>query len=260
MGGLISRYGGMAMSAPAMKERMRPECPEADAFGEALAGGRADGVILLTGVGTRALMAVLEDVMPREEFAAALNQTRVIARGPKVTAVLRELGVRGYLRPESPFTWCQILELIDAHWPIRGMRVWVQEYGVSNPDFVEALGERGAHVSCVSVYRWELPEDLGPMRNAMRAIIAGDVDVALFTTGPQVVHLFELARSDGLESELGAAFEGVAVGSVGPMCSEALRQNGLAVDYEPSSPHMGVLVREMSGRARGIVGDKRKER
>lgn len=241
------------MSAPAMKERMRPECPEADAFGEALAGGRADGVILLTGVGTRALMAALEDVMPREEFAAALNQTRVIARGPKVTAVLRELGVRGYLRPESPFTWCQILELIDAHWPIRGMRVWVQEYGVSNPDFVEALGERGAQVSCVSVYRWELPEDLGPLRNAMQAIISGDVEVALFTTGPQVVHLLELARRDGLESELRAAFEGVAVGSVGPMCSEALRQKGLAVDYEPSSPHMGVLVREMSGRVRAIL-------
>ena len=50
-------------------------------------------VIFLTGVGTRSLAAIAEAMISRDQFAAALQRVRVVARGPKPTAALKELGV-----------------------------------------------------------------------------------------------------------------------------------------------------------------------
>lgn len=51
----------------------------------------------------------------------------------------------------------------------------------------------------VPVYEWMLPEDLSPLRSA---IIASEVDVALFTSSAQVRHLFQIAGLMGLQNDL----------------------------------------------------------
>ena len=71
---------------------------EALAFADALERGEFDLVILLTGVGTRALLATVERVRgSRDRFVEALRRTKVVARGPKPVAVLRELQVPVWL-------------------------------------------------------------------------------------------------------------------------------------------------------------------
>jgi uroporphyrinogen-III synthase len=46
------------------------------------------------------------------------------------------------------------------------------------------------------------------------------------------------------------------VASIGPVCSEALRAEGLAPDLEPSHPKMGHLVKEAAERAEEILSSK----
>ena len=45
----------------------------------------------------------------------------------------------------------------------------------------------------VPVYQWALPEDLQPMRDCVSALVAGMIDVVLFMTAVQIIHLFEVA-------------------------------------------------------------------
>jgi len=71
------------------------------------------------------------------------------------------------------------------------------EYGVSNPELLEGLRGRGAHVTPVPVYQWDFPEDKTPLRAAVNSIIARGIDVALFTTSVQVNHLFQIAEQVG---------------------------------------------------------------
>ena len=111
-----------------------------------------------------------------------------------------------------------------------------------------------------SVYRWALPENLAPLVAALRQIIARTVDVALFTSATQVRHVLEVARREGLESDLRGAFEEVLVASVGPVCTEALVESGLRPDFEPSQGKLGVLVRETAERALGLLEAKRRLR
>ena len=62
MAKLISTYGGNAMVAPSMREIPLESNKEAQAFTRELLEGGFDMVILLTGVGTRALARVAETV------------------------------------------------------------------------------------------------------------------------------------------------------------------------------------------------------
>ena len=87
---LISNYGGEPVVAPAMREVPLDSNTEALSFAEALLAGQFDMVIFLTGVGTRAVLGVAEAKHPREALIATLRRVKVVPRGPKPIAVLRE--------------------------------------------------------------------------------------------------------------------------------------------------------------------------
>src|SRR6266851_7533497 len=72
MAELIRNYGGESIQAPSMREVPVADQHEAFAFGEALLAGRPHILILLTGVGTRMLIATLSTRWPREDVVAAL--------------------------------------------------------------------------------------------------------------------------------------------------------------------------------------------
>jgi uroporphyrinogen-III synthase len=257
---LISTFGGRPLAAPAIREVPLESNAEALDFAGALITDGFDITVFLTGVGTRMLVRAIEGTFPRDTFLAALARTKVVARGPKPLAVLRELEVPVWLTAPEPNTWRELLAAIDARaseQPLRGARVAVQEYGVSNVELLDALRTRGAQVTPVSVYRWALPENLEPLKNAVAAITRGEVEVVLFTTGVQVVHLWQIGRDMGLEAELRRELARAVVASIGPTTSEELRRRGLPPDVEASHPKMGFLVREAAERSEGLLRAKR---
>jgi uroporphyrinogen-III synthase len=165
MSRLIETYGGQPVSAPAMREVRLAQNENAVAFARGLIAGQFDLVIFLTGVGARALLQVVAEVHLAEPFLQALGRVEIAVRGPKPLAVLREWKIPVALTAPEPCTWRELLNvLVDSHVRLNGLRVAVQEYGVSNVDFVAALRERGASVKEVAVYHWELPEDTNPLR------------------------------------------------------------------------------------------------
>jgi uroporphyrinogen-III synthase len=253
MSRLIETYGGKPVHAPAMREVPLSSNPEALKFAEALFEGKFDAVVFLTGVGARALSNVVEGVHPTEKFFEALRRVSVIARGPKPVAVLREWKVPVALTAPEPNTWREVLEAIDDNkLDLRGKQVAVQEYGVSNLELLEGLRERGAYVTAVPVYQWELPEDTAPLRAAVEEVIARRIDVALFTTSVQIHHLFQIAEQDGQKGALKAGMEHIVKASIGPTTSETLRSYGLAVDLEASHPKMGFLVKEAAEQSEAL--------
>jgi uroporphyrinogen-III synthase len=260
---LISNYAGAAMVAPAMREVPLESNKEALAFAAALFAGEFDMVIFLTGVGARALLSVVETSYKREDYIAALQRVSVVPRGPKPIAVLRELGVTPAITVPEPNTWRELLLALDEaggseeklHLP--GKRVAVQEYGVSNPELLSGLRERGALVTRVPIYQWALPEDLAPLQAAVKALSAGEIDVALFTTSVQIAHLFQIAAEMNLEEPMRRGLGRAIVASIGPTTSEELQRRGIRADIEPSHPKMGFLVKEAAEQSGELLRRKR---
>ena len=260
MGELISRNGGSPLVVASTREVPAGSSQDALAFASALREGRFDSVIFLTGVGTRLLAREVEPVCPRDQFVAALSRSAVIARGPKPVAALRELGVPIALTIREPNTWREILQALDENQeriPLKGRRVAVQEYGVTNPELLAGLSERGAEVVPVRVYEWAMPEDLGPLESAVRALTSHEVDVAMFTASVQLQHLLEIADRLQQRSNVISALNRTVVASIGPVTSSELRRQGVAVDIEPTHPKMGFLVKETAERSPEVLQRKR---
>lgn len=263
---LISTYGGQPVVAPAMREVPLDSNSEALQFAARLLAGEFDMVVFLTGVGTRAVLEVAETKYARDDFIAALRRVKVVPRGPKPVAVLRELGVTPALTVSEPNTWRELLQTLDdaatssPDFRLRGARIALQEYGVSNPELIAALTQRGATVTRVPVYRWALPEDLAPLRSAIHELAACKIDAILFTTGIQVAHLFKVAAELNLEEPMRRGLSRAIVASIGPTTTEELQRQGIPPDLEPSHPKMGFLVKETAGRAAELLRIKRQGR
>ena len=254
MAELIRRQGGQPFVAPSMREAPIENNPEAFAFAERLFAGGFDLAIFLTGVGTRALDKVLAARYPAEKFAEALRKITIAARGPKPLAALREMKVPVAIAAPEPNTWRELLTALDGR-PER--RIAVQEYGKSNPELLAGLRARGAEVTPVRVYQWDLPEDTAPLREAVHRIAEGRADVAMFTTSIQIPHLFRIAAEEQLAEPMQQALGRMAIASIGPTTTEALEEFGLDPDITPSHPKMGFLVKETAEQAPAILERKR---
>ena len=255
---LIERHGGRPLVAPSMREVPLEENADVLRFGERLLAGEFDMVILLTGVGTRFMLKVLDTRWPRVQILAALGKTITVVRGPKPLAVLRENNLQPTLAVPEPNTWRDLIKALDdLGRSLTGTSVAVQEYGVPNVELLKAIEARGASVTRVPVYQWRLPEDTGPLTDAVRAILRGEVDVVLFTNAVQVDHVMQMTERVGGADRLRQVLEKVVVAAVGPIVAERLRSYELPVDFEPSHPKMGIHVKETSERAAELLLRKR---
>jgi uroporphyrinogen-III synthase len=256
---LIRAAGGRPTVAPAMREIPLESNQIALHFAERLFRHEFDLIIFLTGVGIRRLTEIVASQYDRARFVEALRQVRIASRGPKPNAALRELGVPIAVSAPEPCTWHELVAALDSAYgaSLRGMRAAVQEYGESNPDLLAALTERGVECTPVPVYHWALPENLEPLHNAIRSIIAGHIDVIVFLTAVQVTHLVQIAEQMGMKDDLLKAMRRTVILSIGPSTTEELGSIGIRTDYAPSHPKMGILIHEAAQRAANLLQSKR---
>jgi uroporphyrinogen decarboxylase len=255
---LVSKAGGIAISAPSLREIPLEKNDEALAFADRLIAGDFDVVVFMTGVGARYLFAAMETRHTREDLVAALAKTTVVARGPKPVRVLTEFTVTVTVTVPEPNTWRELLTAMDDSGCVDGKRIAVQEYGVANDRFLTELAARASTVDRVPVYKWALPENRKPLIDALGQVIARTVDVVLFTSATQAHHVLQVAREAGIENELRAGMAEVVIGSIGPVCTEALEELGISPDLEPTRPKLGVLVGECAQRTPELIVAKRK--
>src|SRR5262249_10070576 len=155
----------------------------------------------------------------------------------------------------EPNTWREIVDAVGGR---TERRIAVQEYGRPNLEMNRALEAIGATVTPIALYRWELPDELEPLREAARPVASRECDVVLFTSSIQLDHLLEVAREIGLETEVRATLsEDVAIASIGPVMTDALVAHGFPPDIIPKHPKMWSLVKAAAEEAAAVLATKR---
>ncbi len=241
MADLIRLNGGEAFVAPAVIEVPLERNVKAAAFADRLYRSEIEMMIFTTGAGARLLDRALATSEADDRFREALRKVTVVARGPKPMAVMREWCVPVAVLVPEPATWREtLLALLE-----RAERVVaVQEHGRPGLELTAGLTAQGRRVSTVAVYEWGFPADTAPLQESIQKLLAGEVDVALFTAAVQVEHLLEFAGQRGREEAVIEALSRTYIASIGPMSSACLQEHGLMPAMEPSHPKMAVLVRE----------------
>lgn len=262
MESLLRRQGADPYCAPSMQEVPLDDQHVIGEFLHSLLSGdpHVDGVIFLTGVGATALLEAMSRLHDRAEIVAKLNERTIISRGPKPVPVLKEWGIRLDLRAPEPNTWRELLETIDgSDFSCTGKRLAIQEYGKPSVELADGLRARGAEVWSVPVYRWKLPDDVGPLKAAITRTVQGDFDLLLFTTAQQLEHILQVAEEMGCREAWLSASRRCVIASIGPTTSIAIAEAGLTVTFEPSHPRMGQLVVEACREAPRLLAELSEE-
>lgn len=253
---MIASFGGRPFVSPSMREIPLEENRDAINFAYRILTGEINIVIFLTGVGFGHFLSAIEKSIDKQRLLDALSDITTVVRGPKPAAAMRAVGLKPTITVPEPNTWRELLKTIDDNVQVVNQKVGVQEYGITNSSLLAGLEARGAEVIPLRVYRWELPEDVGPLEENIRAMVAGERDILMFTSAHQVVNMLRQAAEMGLEDQLRIALRKMIVASIGPTTSEMLNHVDLPVDLEPSHPKMGHLVAESAARAHHLLAGR----
>ncbi len=237
---LVARQGGVPLWAPALAEVPSVDPVELQSVLDLWAGERSPVVVLQTGVGVSALFDACEGLGGAAQLLELLARSLVVVRGPKPTAVLRGRGVRIDLAAQPPHTTAEVLAALGSEL-LGGRAVFVQRYGESNTELEHALTQRGARVSELVTYQWALPADTAPLGRLLEAL-QGELDAVVFTSRSQLENLLAFAAARDQLARVLQALRGLAVFSIGPVCTAALLRQGIPVRAEATPPKLGPLM------------------
>jgi uroporphyrinogen-III synthase len=239
---LVRREGGEPVCAPSVREEPVDVAALVPALIDDLRRRRMEIVVFLTGAGATSLLEQASAIGARDALIEALAGATTVCRGPKPAVVLRKHGIPVHVNARTPHTTPELLDVLPDEF-VRGRGVALLHDGGGNLALVEALRARGAKVDELRTYEWRLPDDIEPIEELIRELLAGRLDAVAFTSQVQVRHLFEVAarthRTAGLRFALRHR---TIVGSIGPTCSAALEQFDAPPHVVASPPKMRPLV------------------
>jgi uroporphyrinogen-III synthase len=247
LGALLDRRGARVVYAPAIRIVPLADDAELVAATRDVLAAPVDLVVATTGGGFRGWLDAADAWdLPLVEH---LRSARVLARGPKARGAIRAGGLVDAWSPESESSAEVLSHLLSgAEGPLGGRRIVVQLHGDPLAELVAELRAAGADVLTVPVYRWVLPEDVAPVRELVRAIVAGGVDAVTFTSAPAAAGLLTIAEELGRRAAMVAAFDdGVRAIAVGSVTAGPLDAAGIP-SFQPERARLGALAREVVAR------------
>lgn len=242
---LLEQRGAECLHGPVI--RTHPLGPEEDlerATRELIARP-PDHLLLTTGIGVRGWLEAAEALHLADDLLDALYGATVYARGPKAAGAALTGGIEvTWSSPDARSV--ALVEQLAAQ-DVAGRRVAVQLDGALGAELCRAIEALGAEPVPVPVYRWSLPDDVGPAVRLVRAIADARVDAVTFTARPAIDNLLEIAAEVGLADEVAARLgEDVAVFCVGPVCAGHARELGIDPVEEPARPRLGAMVQHLT--------------
>ncbi len=193
--------------------------------------GKFDYVVFLTGEGVRRLKKLATAEGISEEFLAALARTKLITRGPKPVAALKDLGLAPYKVAEKPTSEGLMATLSKED--LAGKTVGVQWYNQPTTPIVEGLTKAGATLVPVTPYHYAPETDDAKVIELIEGMNADKFDLFVITSSPQMARLFEVAKEKGLEAELKSGLSKTPIAAVGPIAADSVKAFGLEVAIMP---------------------------
>jgi uroporphyrinogen-III synthase len=242
---LVERGSGVPYWVPVVREVERDRRDEVAGAITWLGVGERRLVVLLNGTSVERLFGVAGELGREEELRAGLARAEVVCRGPKPLAALKKRGLAATVRVDEPYTTREVIRALDGL-PAT-LEALVLHHGERSEAIVLALSRRRVRVRELSLYEWELPEDLAPMSRLIDEIIERRVGVVAFTTQIQARHLVAVADRLRKKNDLLHALRThTLVAAIGPTCADVVRALGIPAHIVPANPKMGPLVQSIA--------------
>jgi uroporphyrinogen-III synthase len=246
---LVEAHHGVPLIAPALRELPLEPGPDVVELAARLRRKQLDGVLFLSPGGVRVLPDAMAGILATDTLLSLLSALPLGARGEKTKEALVAMGLgeAKIIVSDEPHTWHELLDAWEREQTVVGTELALIEHGVAHGRLKAALEDVGAQVLSVALYRWALPDDVGPLLRAIDEIVVGRAAVVLFTSGAQIDGVMGVAAEQDLDEPLREALSRAVVGAVGNVTADRLRAFGIEPDVIPLRPRMADLVRDAAG-------------
>ncbi|MDO8727472.1 MAG: uroporphyrinogen-III synthase [Candidatus Methanoperedens sp.] len=236
---LANSMGFKAITAP-MIDVIDKTDTEFKVFFERIMTGVVDYVIFTSANGVEFTLLKLNST---DEFVDQLNQTHVVAIGPKTKEALLKNGIIVSLMPDS-FSSVGLVEMLSGiDGGIEGSVIEIARSSHGAPELVKGLLEKGAKVHETQVYEIIRPRD-ERHEKLMKEALAGNIDIFAFTSSMMVRNFMAIAEDMGIKDEIICIMNEKTVAAIGKPTSETLSGFGVRVGIMPERYTFEELVRE----------------
>ncbi len=209
-------------------------------FLERIMDGAADYVIFTSANGVEFTLLKLNST---DEFIDQLNETNVVAIGPKTRDALLKNGINVRLMPES-YSSEGLVEFLTG---IEGAIIEIARSSHGAPELVKGLIEKGAKVHETQVYEIIRPRD-ERHKYLMEQARDGKIDIFAFTSSMMVRNFMAIAEDMGIKDEIIRIMNEKTVAAIGKPTSETLAGFGVKVRIMPERYTFEELLKECKER------------
>ncbi|MDP3105893.1 MAG: uroporphyrinogen-III synthase [Candidatus Methanoperedens sp.] len=205
-------------------------------FMERIMEGAVDYVIFTSANGVEFTLLKLNST---DEFIDQLNETKVVAVGPKTRDALLKNGINVSLMPDR-YSSEGLVELLTG---IEGSIIEIARSSHGAPELVSGLIGKGAKVHETQVYEIIRPRD-ERHEKLMKEALAGKIDIFAFTSSMMVRNFMAIADDMGIKDEIIRILNEKTVAAIGKPTSETLAGFGVRVGIMPERYTFEDLLRE----------------
>ncbi|PWB53651.1 MAG: uroporphyrinogen-III synthase [Candidatus Methanoperedenaceae archaeon] len=232
---LAASMGFSTITAP-MIDVMDKSGHEFKEFFDRIMGGESDYVIFTSANGVEFTLLKLK--YP-DEFIERLNETNVVAIGPRTRDALLKNGIHVSMMPES-YSSAGLVESMNK---IEGASIEIARSSHGAPELVRGLLEKGAVVHETQVYQIISPRD-ERHEALMKHALAGGVDIFAFTSTMMVRNFMALANDMGAKDEIIRIMNSKMVAAIGKPTRDTLIGCGVKVDIMPENYTFEEMLKE----------------
>ncbi len=242
---IIRKFEGKPYFIPTIEIRPLSDLSPIRKLIKTLAEKKADLIIFMSVNGVRSLFNAAQTLGLYAELTRGLENTVIIAVGPRTAEELRNCQVHVDLVPTA-YTSEGVVESL-GQCNLAGKSVVVPRTSAANPILREKLTERGAKVQEVYVYESKLPADEGIKNQFIEDLTAGKIDAIVFGSGLCAKNLFEMLKETVTPQKLADLLNSkVCVAAIGPVTAKALAELHVTVNVMPKKHTFGDALTELA--------------
>ncbi|RZN60629.1 uroporphyrinogen-III synthase [Methanonatronarchaeum sp. AMET6-2] len=200
--------------------------------------GDADILVLTSQNGVRFFFEGLKN---KDEFLDATKNIEVYSIGPKTQKALEKNGVKSSIPSEYSSTGL-VRELGRE---VEGKKVEIARSNHGSPELSQGLEKNGADVHDVPIYRVGMPRNKEKIKELIRDVLDGEIDILGFTSQMTVKNYMKIARQMDVEENLVNQMNSITISAIGGPTQEILRSYGVKNVVVPEEYLFKEMVREV---------------
>jgi len=237
---LIRKFGGKPYIAPTIELKPYQNKKEILKTLNRVFDTQIDYLIFKSVNAVSFFISCLHSLQQKENFLKKLNNTCIIAIGPKTRAELKNNGIETTLVPQK-FSSEGIIESLKEH-NLLGKNVIIPSPKNNRNRLTKKLRDFGAKVLTIPIYESTLPKDPSKVFTLIKDLIKRKIDIITFTSSDSALNLIKVASKHKLDVKVKDALNECLIVVIGPITQKTLENLGIKADIIPKDYIIEAMV------------------